>query len=167
MKKLPLTLFISTLFTSGLSLADTLIHAGKLIPANNDSVMTNVTIVVDGKKIKSVEKGFKQPGGDDTVIDLREHTVMPGLMDMHTHITFQNSGIQGYLERYSANEADYALKGVVYAEKTLMSGFTTIRNLGDGYNETVALRNAINSGKITGPRYLYLGKIHCHDRWSR
>jgi imidazolonepropionase-like amidohydrolase len=77
---------------------------------------------------------------------------MPGFMDMHTHISTQNNGPASYMEGFTLNEADFAIKGVMYAEKTLTAGFTTIRNLGDRYNESVALRNAINKGMVKGPR---------------
>jgi imidazolonepropionase-like amidohydrolase len=71
---------------------------------------------------------------------------------MHTHLSFQNEGPAGYMKRFTNNEADYAINALVYAETTLMAGFTTVRNLGDVFNETVALRNAINRGKVVGPR---------------
>jgi imidazolonepropionase-like amidohydrolase len=133
-------------------MAATLIHAGNVIDSTSNKVMKQATVVVTDNKITAINKGFTKAGTDDTIIDLSDYTLMPGFMDMHTHITSQNSGLAGYMERYTLNEADYALKGVQYAEKTLMAGFTTVRNLGDGYNETVALRNAINKGNITGPR---------------
>ncbi len=132
--------------------ADTLIHAGRLIKANNSNVKTEVTVVIDGNKIKAIESGYKKPSNADTVIDLKDYTVMPGLMDMHTHISSQHNGLASYLEGFKLNEADYALKGVVYAQKTLDAGFTTVRNLGDSYNVTVALKKAVNSGMINGPR---------------
>lgn len=132
--------------------AATYIQASKVIPANSDKVLSDVTLVIDGNKITEVRDGFVEGASDDQTINLRGYTLMPGLMDMHTHITSQQSGMQGYLERFTLNEADYALKGVGYARKTLMAGFTTVRNLGDGYNESVALRKAINKGTITGPR---------------
>ena len=148
--KLPM--LAALLFASSTLSAATVIHAGRIIPADNDKTLTKVTIVTEGNKIIRIAKGYQEPQEGDELIDLREHTLMPGLMDMHTHITSQQSGMQGYLERFTLNEADYALKGVGYAEKTLMAGFTSVRNLGDGYNESVALRNAINRGTITGPR---------------
>ncbi|MCV2885884.1 amidohydrolase family protein [Aestuariibacter sp. AA17] len=140
---------MSTSFTA---YAATFIHAGKVIPANNDEVLTEVTIIIDGNTITAIEDGFKKAGQSDTVINLQNHTVMPGLMDMHTHLNFQNSGMRGYMERFTLNEADYALKGVQYAKRTLDAGFTTVRNLGDSYNTSVALKKAINQGVIDGPR---------------
>lgn len=76
---------------------------------------------------------------------------MPGLMDMHTHLSSQYSK-NSYLEKFTKNEADYAFASVNYAKRTLMAGFTTVRDLGDSYNVTVSLRNAINAELIEGPR---------------
>ncbi len=136
---------------STLAQAKTLIHAGKLIPANNNEVLYRATVVIENNTIESVESGYLEPGEGDQLIDLKDATVMPGLMDMHVHISSQQSP-KSYVKRFTINEADYALQGVVYAEKTLMAGFTTIRNLGDSYNESVALRNAINNEMLPGPR---------------
>lgn len=132
--------------------AKTLIHAGTLITAENDRVLTDQTLVIDGNIIERIEAGFVEPAEGDTVVDLKDATVMPGLMDMHVHLSMQHGGPSTYLQRFTQNEADFALAAANYAEKTLMSGFTTVRNLGDGYNETVALRNAINRGQHLGPR---------------
>jgi imidazolonepropionase-like amidohydrolase len=122
--------------------AATLIHAGNVFTGTSKSLQQEVTIVVDGNKISSVKKGYAKPEQGDTVIDLKHATVMPGLMDMHVHLSMQHGGPQTYLERFSLNEA----------------GFTTVRNLGDGFYETVALRNAISNGYATGPRIYTVGK---------
>nr|WP_136250798.1 amidohydrolase family protein [Ningiella ruwaisensis] len=143
---------------SGELIAATYIYAGKLITADDAKVREDKTVVVDEGVIKDILDGKNEGGEGDVFIDLSEHTLMPGFMDMHTHITYQNEGTAGYLKRFSNNEADYAIAGVDYAEKTLMAGFTTIRNLGDSYNETVALRNAINRGIVAGPRIYTSGK---------
>lgn len=132
--------------------AATLIHAGKAFTGTSKQLQDNITIIVDGNTISSVKKGFIQGQEGDTVIDLKDSTVIPGLMDMHVHLSSQHGGPQTYLERFSLNEADYALRAANYAEITLNSGFTTVRNLGDGHNETVALRNAIAKGYASGPR---------------
>ncbi|MDW5283944.1 amidohydrolase family protein [Alteromonas macleodii] len=149
----------SALLSSPFStVADTLIHAGKVFTGTSNSLQENVTIVVEDNKIKAVKKGFVEAQEGDTVIDLKTSTVMPGLMDMHVHLSSQHGGPQTYLERFSLNEADYALRAANYAKITLDSGFTTVRNLGDGYNETVALRNAISKGYATGPRIYTVAK---------
>ncbi|MFT2092725.1 amidohydrolase family protein [Paraglaciecola sp. 2405UD69-4] len=132
--------------------AATLIHAGSVIDSTSNKVQSNMTIVVDKNTIVAINKGFTEPQAKDTVIDLSNHTLMPGFMDMHTHLSSQHNGPSSYVEGFTLNEADFAIKGVMYAERTLKAGFTTVRNLGDGYNETVALRNAINKGIVNGPR---------------
>lgn len=144
-----LVLAVSLPFTAH---ADTHIYASKLITSTDTKVLNNKTVIVKNNKIMSIENGKVEGGEDDTFIDLSGHTLMPGLMDMHTHLSFQNSGPAGYIERFTNNEADYAINAVNYANITLMAGFTTVRNLGDSFNETVALRKAINAGKVNGPR---------------
>ena len=139
-----------TLSTS--TLADTVIHVGQFFAGTGDTLQSKMTLVIKDNKIASISKGFKAASAQDTLIDLSDSTVMPGLMDMHVHLSSQHGGPQTYLERYTLNEADYALQAANYAQKTLLAGFTTVRNLGDSYNETVALRNAINKGVATGPR---------------
>jgi imidazolonepropionase-like amidohydrolase len=137
--------------TSFDSFASTYIHAGKLITAKDNKVQESMTVIIDDNKISAIKSGFSQPGKEDTLIDLSNATVMPGLMDMHTHITMQFSATS-YMNRFTKNPADYALIGTLYANRTLQAGFTTVRNLGDEYNVSVSLRNAINKGVVTGPR---------------
>ncbi|MCB0423333.1 MAG: amidohydrolase family protein [Flavobacteriaceae bacterium] len=129
----------------------TYLHCGKLVDTKNGNVVTNKTIVVSGEKITAVEDGFIQPtSSSDTVIDLKDKTVMPGLIDMHVHIEHETNPNR-YLEDYVLNDADVAFNSVHFAEVTLMAGFTTVRDLG-GTGVNVSLRNAINAGKIVGPR---------------
>lgn len=149
------TFLLLTLSTS--VFAVTYIHAGKIIPANSDEILFRSTIVVADDKIIRIESGYSIPDFGDTLIDLKDATVMPGLMDMHVHLS-QQMGPGSYLSRFTQNEADYAYKSVKYAQRTLMAGFTTVRNLGDTFNETVALRKAINNGDIIGPRIFTAAK---------
>tara|TARA_Y100001936_G_scaffold249994_1_gene301656 strand:+ start:77 stop:1366 length:1290 start_codon:yes stop_codon:yes gene_type:complete len=142
----------TALLPVGLLQAATIIHAGQAFTSTSEKLTGPVSIVVDGNTITRVEKGHIAVGEGDTLVDLSDSVVLPGLMDMHVHLSFQQGGTASYLKRFTQNEADYALMASHYAEKTLMAGFTTVRNLGDSYNETVALRNAINSGIATGPR---------------
>lgn len=129
----------------------TYLHCGKLIDTKNGKVLTNKTILVSGKKIVSIEDGFVAPKtAEDVVIDLKNKTVMPGLTDMHVHLEFQTNP-QAYIEEYTLNDADVAFNSLNYAEATLMAGFTTVRDLG-GSGVNVSLRNAINQGKVKGPR---------------
>ncbi len=134
-----------------ISHAQTHIFASKIITSESSKPLSNKTVIVQNNKIVRIEDG-KYSEGATNVIDLTGYTLMPGLMDMHTHLSFQNEGPAGYMKRFTNNEADYTIDAVRYAEETLMAGFTTVRNLGDIYNETVALRNAINAEKIKGPR---------------
>ncbi len=131
--------------------ARTLIHAGQLIDGRAGAAMADKTLVVEGETIVEVADGFLEPSGGDEVIDLRDSTVLPGLMDMHTHLTHQGSK-NVYMERMRLNPGDYAIRSVVYAERTLLAGFTTVRDVGDRHNLSVALRDAIEKGIVPGPR---------------
>ncbi|HSN69855.1 MAG TPA: amidohydrolase family protein, partial [Steroidobacteraceae bacterium] len=136
--------------------AATLIHAGRLIDVTGSSVLTERTIVVEGDRIAAIDRGYRRPAAGDEVIDLRDHTVMPGLMDMHTHLT-QEYGPSNRLDRLTRNATDVAIDSVVYAERTLLAGFTVVRDLGDYFNASIALRNAVNRGLIPGPRIFTAG----------
>ena len=142
----------TALLPVGLLQATTVIHAGQAFTSTSEKLTGPISIVVDGNTITRVEKGHIAVGEGDTLVDLSDSVVLPGLMDMHVHLSFQQGGTASYLKRFTQNEADYALMASHYAEKTLMAGFTTVRNLGDSYNETVALRNAISKGIAKGPR---------------
>ena len=137
--------------------ASTLIHAGRLIDGVAKNTRSTMTIVIDGERITAVEDGFVQPDDGDTLIDLSTQTVLPGLMDMHTHLDHQNNR-RSYMERFTLNGADYALMAAYYAKVTLNAGFTTVRDLGGRYNAAIALRKAIERGEATGPRIFSAGK---------
>ncbi len=145
------TLIVTLLLVAASADGATLIHAGRLIDGDADRAVTERTIRIDGSTILAVEAGYTEPGKDDTLIDLREYTVLPGLMDMHVHLT-SNYGPDSRLNRFIKNEADLALDAATNAKTTLEAGFTVVRNLGDRMNETVALRDAIEAGKLPGPR---------------
>jgi imidazolonepropionase-like amidohydrolase len=145
------------LFAAGAASAATLIHAGRLIDGVSDAVKTNQTVVVDGGRITAIESGFRTPAAGDRVIDLKNGTLLPGLFDMHVHLSGEYSR-HSEIDEYKLNEADVAIDSVVYANRTLLAGFTTVRDLGDEYLATIALRNAINGGKVPGPRIVAAGK---------
>ena len=155
--KLQLSLIASAVLLAGTAQSATLIHAGKLITADSDKVLSEYTVVVEQDKIIAVESGYKTPANGDQVIDLKNHTLMPGLMDMHTHFSTQMSP-GTYTEDFFLNEADVALRGATFAEKTLMAGFTTVRELGDIHHTSTALRKAITAGYVKGPRIYTAGK---------
>ncbi|MGI9546580.1 MAG: amidohydrolase family protein [Flavobacteriaceae bacterium] len=135
---------------------DTYIQCGELIDTQKGSVLSEMTIVVAGNKIVKLEKGYISGSGEDVLINLKDKTVLPGLIDMHVHIEGQSSP-KRYLDRFTKNEADVALQSTVYAKRTLMAGFTTVRDLG-GSGVNISLRNAINGGVVVGPRIFTAGK---------
>jgi imidazolonepropionase-like amidohydrolase len=137
--------------------AATIIHAGRVIDGVTDKVLIDHTVVVDAGKIVAIEPGFKTAGANDRIIDLKSGTLMPGLMDMHVHITSEY-GRTSEIDGFKENETDVAIEGVVYAERTLLAGFTTVRDLGDTYRASLGLRNAINKGMVPGPRIIAAGK---------
>lgn len=148
---------LGAILASSVAFSDTLIHAGRLIDGNADQAMEEMTVRVSGSSIVAVERGYTSPSTNDSVIDLREHTVLPGLMDMHVHISSEYSP-NSRLNQFVKNEADLALDAAMYARRTLEAGFTVVRNLGDRMNESIALRNAINAGKVPGPLIFSAGK---------
>ena len=135
----------------------TLIHAGKLIDGASNQASKQMTIVIEGNLIAEVVKGYREPKADDVYIDLRQHTVLPGLMDMHVHLDSEY-GKNSYTEKFTLNSADRAIRAVINAEKTILAGFTTVRNPGDTDNVTISLRNAIDKGLVVGPRIFSAGK---------
>src|SRR6478609_258573 len=153
-KLILLSLFV---FTAIFSQAQrTLIHCGSLIDGKNKEQLQQVTIVVEANKITSVDKGFTEPVQNDKLINLSKKIVMPGLIDMHVHLESETSK-DALLKRFTLNEADIAFQSTVYAKKTLMAGFTTVRDCG-GSGVNISLRNAINAGTVVGPRVLTAGK---------
>ncbi|HEY2464612.1 MAG TPA: amidohydrolase family protein [Steroidobacteraceae bacterium] len=160
---------IAVLLSSGLSVAAdaptapgvatpgvTALLCGHLIDTVAGKVLGESTIVIESGHVREVLNGAQAPAGA-TAIDLKSQTCMPGLIDSHTHLTGQTSRTE-YVDRYHWNVADYAIRSTVYARRTLLAGFTTVRNLGDGANESAALRNAINAGVVPGPRIFTAGK---------
>ncbi|MBL4654655.1 MAG: amidohydrolase family protein, partial [Bacteroidia bacterium] len=147
-----LVLCCATLFAQD----QTLIHCGKLIDGYSDEVQTRMTIIIKGNKILRVEEGYVVAKGNVKIIDLKDKTVLPGLMDMHVHLEGEMTK-KSYSERFTDNPSDIAFKATVFAERTLMAGFTTVRDLG-GSGVNISLRNAINKGLIKGPRVYTAGK---------
>ena len=134
-----------------------IIHAGKLIDGRGGPVLTEMTLVINDGRITKISRGYLPPEDSDRVIKLTDKTVLPGLMDMHTHLQSQHSK-DAYTERFFMDQADYALRSTMYARATLMAGFTPVRDLGDNGVNSVALRKAINNGWMPGPRIFTAGK---------
>jgi imidazolonepropionase-like amidohydrolase len=129
---------------------------GKLIDTRKGISQIEMTVITEKNKIIEVRNGYVNAGPNDKQIDLKKYTVMPGLIDCHVHLEGQTSPTQ-YTDRFTRNPPDVAFISAGYAEKTLLTGFTTVRDLG-GSGVNVALRNAINNGIIKGPRIFTSGK---------
>lgn len=147
--------WIFLLYGTALSGQATYLHCGRILPINSDA-QSAVTLVVENGRIARIEKGYITVPTGATFIDLRNRTVLPGLIDCHVHLEFEQSRTI-YNERFVMNNADIAYRAAVYARRTLEAGFTTVRDLG-GSGVNIALRNAINSGWATGPRIITAGK---------
>ncbi len=143
-------------FLNGIIAQRTIIYCGQLIDPKNLQVLKESSIIIEGNKIADVVKGYLTPAAGDKLIDLKSKTVMPGLIDMHVHLESETNPNR-YMETFTFNPADYAFQSVVFAERTLMAGFTTVRDLG-GSGVNISLRNAINKGLIKGPRVYTAGK---------
>lgn len=151
-----LFLLLLTLCSFQLSAQKVYVHCGNLIDGYSDKSLKEQTIIVNDDRISEVKKGYVQPTEKASLIDLKEYTVMPGFIDMHVHIESE-TGKNKYMNKFTQNPEDRAFESVVYAERTLMAGFTTVRDLG-GSGVNIALRNAINKGLIDGPRIFTAGK---------
>ena len=140
--------------------ATTLVHAGTLLAVPGEPPTIEQTIVIESGRIARIEEGFTDPQSFDppaTVVDLSDHFVLPGLMDLHVHLT-------GQLGPNSRNDALYvttsmsALRGAKHARITLAAGFTTVRDLGGDPEAIYALRDATAKGIVPGPRMLVAGR---------
>ena len=153
-KKLILILLVtSTTFSQ-----DKYIHAGKIYDSNLGKYELNKTIIISDNIISSIENGFIEPKNDNVeLIDLKTKVILPGLIDFHVHMESESGGKEKYINRFQDSKADVAFKSTVVAKKTLLAGFTTVRDVG-GSGVNIALRNAINRGIVVGPRIFTSGK---------
>ena len=133
----------------------TVLKCGRLIDVETQAVLESQLITIDNQRISSILPGA-QYEGDAQVVDLSEHTCLPGLIDMHVHLMVALSA-QYELEKVTLGAPDLAFLAAWNAELTLMAGFTTVRDLGDRADVTVALRKAIAKGMVTGPRVFTSG----------
>ncbi len=148
------------LLAAGLAVqAQTLVvQAGQLLDRPEAAPRGAATLLVVDGRIAEVRDGHHGPEAFGVagarIVDLREHFVLPGLIDSHVHLTNDLGGVAGQLAEVQRSQSDNALEAALNARKTLAAGFTTVRNLGDGDGEIRALRDAINAGKLPGPRIL-------------
>ena len=134
----------------------TYLQCGQLIDVRQLQVLKEKTIVIEGNKILDIVDGYQIGTASDKVVNLKTSTVMPGLMDMHIHIEGDPSPSR-YLEEFTLNTADYAFSSIPIAQTTLLSGFTSVRDLG-GSGANISLRKAIQKGTVIGPRIFTAGK---------
>lgn len=138
--------------------ADYLLHVGSYIDVEKLKVYKNQSVRISDNKIIAIEKGFIDKQDNEILIDLKQKMLMPGLMDMHVHLSGEINKAS-YSENFTLNPTDVALRSTVFAEKTLMAGFTTVRDLGDlAPGIAVSLKKAIAKGYIKGPRIFAAGK---------
>ena len=144
------------------------VKAGSLVDPVSGKVLKDVALVIEEGKVTAsgTQKAIKVPRGA-TVIDLSDETVLPGFIDMHAHLT--SDPTDGGYASLALSDERQAIKGVKNARRTLLSGFTTVRNVGAGSYGDVALRDAINEGEVPGPRMYVSGPPvgitggHCSD----
>jgi len=140
--------------------AATLLHCGGLFDADSAKLLGPHTLVIREGRIAEVLPGDRVPEGwaadtEATTTDLRDHTCLPGLIDSHVHLDGETSK-DAYSEGFRLDPEDEAFRAVGYAERTLLAGFTTVRDLGG--TVTLALRDAIAQGLVRGPRIVAAGK---------
>src|SRR5262249_36300729 len=129
------------------------IKCGRLIDGDGGAPVENAVVIVEGDRIKTIGTSVAIPPGAE-VVDLSKSTVLPGLIDFHTHLTMQLGGGDYWQEVATKSFVDRAVLAPKYASLTLEAGFTTVRDVGsDGWVD-VALKRAIDAGKIPGPRMI-------------
>ncbi|VAW33914.1 Xaa-Pro dipeptidase family enzyme [hydrothermal vent metagenome] len=129
------------------------VRCGNMLDVNAAKMLTDIYLEMRNEVFVKVEKYTNQ----QIDLDLSDKYCLPGLIDTHTHLSFE-FGRDSYTERFQLNEADYAFKSITFAYKTLKAGFTTVRDLGDVFNVTIALKKAIQKGWVQGPRIYTAGK---------
>ena len=139
----------------------TLIHAGQLLAVPGERPAREQTVVVEGQRIVEVIDGYADPatyGADSRVVDLSEHFVLPGLMDMHVHLQGE-LGPKNEKETLKMSSQLMQMRSVHFAMETMRAGFTTVRDVGNSGQEMYALRDAINAGWVDGPRIIAAGGV--------
>src|SRR5262249_25555457 len=120
------------------------LHCGQLIDAVAGKVLGPTTVIIEGKRIREIiASSTAGSAAASATLDLSNQPCLPGLIDSHVHLSHQ-IGPTTYTDEFHWNTADYVVRSTVYARRTLLAGFTTVRNLGDSANEIASLRNAIN-----------------------
>jgi len=143
------------------------VHCAHMVDVDAGKLLGETTVVTQGARIARVVAGafdrqaweaeaLKSGAAATRYVNIEHGTCLPGLIDSHTHLTQQTSPT-AYSDQFRWNAADYAIRSTVYARRTLLAGFTTVRNVGDHDYNSVSLRNAINAGIVPGPRMFTAG----------
>jgi imidazolonepropionase-like amidohydrolase len=136
----------------------TVIHAGRLLDKPGSPPRGPSTVIIRNGKIAEILSGHQQGPAGATLIDLKDKFVLPGLIDSHVHLDSDAGGNAALIEAVTDSPARAAYRAAGNAKKTLMAGFTTVRNLGDGTGATLALRDAVAAGELPGPRIIDAGR---------
>jgi imidazolonepropionase-like amidohydrolase len=136
----------------------TVIHAGTLLAEPGKAPMTNASVIVRGRTIEAVQPGFADVPGA-RVVDLRNATVLPGLIDSHVHLGGLDDRFQARLQSTLRDNEDEAYTALINGRKTLLAGFTTVRDLGGEPRLILSLRDAINAGELAGPTILSAARM--------
>ena len=136
----------------------TVIHAGKLLDKPGNPPRGPSTLIIRNGKIAELLSGHQQGPAGATLIDLKDKFVLPGLIDSHVHLDSDAGGNAALIEAVTDSPARAAYRAAGNAKKTLMAGFTTVRNMGDGTGATLALRDAVAAGELPGPRIIDAGR---------
>ena len=136
----------------------TVIHAGKLLDKPGNPPRGPSTLIIRNGKIAELLSGHQPGPAGATLIDLKDKFVLPGLIDSHVHLDSDAGGNAALIEAVTDSPARAAYRAAGNAKKTLMAGFTTVRNMGDGTGATLALRDAVAAGELPGPRIIDAGR---------
>ena len=136
----------------------TVIHAGTLMAEPGKAPLSNASVIIRGRTIESVQAGFVEVPGAK-VVDLRGATVMPGLIDSHVHLSGLDDRFQARLQSSLRDNEDEAYTALINARKTLLAGFTTVRDLGGDPRLVISLRDAINAGDLAGPTIISAARM--------
>ncbi|MBB1340997.1 amidohydrolase family protein [Pseudoalteromonas sp. SR45-6] len=146
---------------AGFATQTQVIYAGSMLAGAEQTLEKQRTIVIEDAIITRIEKGYMSVTDlalpDAKIIDLKNQFVMPGLIDMHVHVTFERDASANPHRWLTEYEADYALRSVKYLQRTLAAGFTSVRDLGSSYKVIFPLQRAVERGDIQGPRIFAAG----------
>jgi len=154
--KIKIFLLCSAFYMASNCLAETtVLTADAMVDVVTGKLIQNPTITIEEGRIIEIQRGEPAPSATSNIIKLNGFTLLPGMIDMHTHLT-ASADEHGY-KRLATSQTRAALRGSKHAKDTLMAGVTTVRNLGAGGYIDVALRDSINAGEVLGPRMFVSG----------